>query len=258
MFRPDYSNSYPPPGLKLLLTSVAPKIQTSSEEVIGNVEISLAWKLLFHIDLFVLTRKKTIKNNNIEQYLLFSNSGRFSWYVIYHKPEMVHLFGWRPVGHFGDYPACVCVYQTATDLLSLIICENCSFLTCSFHPNEIVISSPFRFVAHKWTICLRLLVLKQRPRDPWRRIMLWFNFVPGLKFIFLCSKPTFLVIHYDTQKQRIIKIKQRIKLNHNIMCEERGALILIASDKNWVCWHFEATGKLNIISITMITALLSQ
>ena len=31
MFRPDYFSSYPPPGLKLLLTSLAPKIQTSSE-----------------------------------------------------------------------------------------------------------------------------------------------------------------------------------------------------------------------------------
>ena len=31
MFRPDYCNSYPTPGLKLLLTSVAPKIQTSSK-----------------------------------------------------------------------------------------------------------------------------------------------------------------------------------------------------------------------------------
>ena len=31
MIRPDYCNSYPPPGLKLLLTTVAPKMQTSSE-----------------------------------------------------------------------------------------------------------------------------------------------------------------------------------------------------------------------------------
>ena len=31
MFRPDYCNSYPPNGLKLLLTSVASKIQASSE-----------------------------------------------------------------------------------------------------------------------------------------------------------------------------------------------------------------------------------
>ena len=29
---------------------------------------------------FVLTRQETIKNNNTEQYLLFSNSGRFSWH----------------------------------------------------------------------------------------------------------------------------------------------------------------------------------
>ena len=31
LFSSDYCNSYPLPGLKLLLTSVAPKIQTSSE-----------------------------------------------------------------------------------------------------------------------------------------------------------------------------------------------------------------------------------
>ena len=31
MFSSDFCNSYPPPGLKLLVTSVAPKIQTSSE-----------------------------------------------------------------------------------------------------------------------------------------------------------------------------------------------------------------------------------
>ena len=63
MFRPDYCNSYPTPGLKLLLTSVAPKIQTSSigKEVIGNVEISRPWKLLLTLIVFVLTNKKRSK-----------------------------------------------------------------------------------------------------------------------------------------------------------------------------------------------------
>ena len=32
----------------------------------------------FTLIVFVLTRQETIKNNNTEQYLLFSNSGRFS------------------------------------------------------------------------------------------------------------------------------------------------------------------------------------
>ena len=44
--------------------------------------------------------------------------------------------------------------------------------------------------------------------------MLWFNFFPGLNFIFLCLKV--IIIHYHTPKQREIKFKPRIKLNHNI------------------------------------------
>ena len=44
--------------------------------------------------------------------------------------------------------------------------------------------------------------------------MLWFNFIPGLIFIFFCFK--LIIIYYHTQKQKKIKIKPRIKLNHNI------------------------------------------
>ena len=44
--------------------------------------------------------------------------------------------------------------------------------------------------------------------------MLWFNFMLGLNFIFLCFK--LIIIHYHTQKQREIKFEPRIKLNHNI------------------------------------------
>ena len=44
--------------------------------------------------------------------------------------------------------------------------------------------------------------------------MLWFNFILGLNFIFLCFK--LIIIHYHTQKQNKIKFKPRIKLNHNI------------------------------------------
>ena len=50
--------------------------------------------------------------------------------------------------------------------------------------------------------------------------MLWFNFVLGLISIFLCSK--FIIIHYHNQKQRKIKIKPRIKLNHNIYKDHRA------------------------------------
>ena len=44
--------------------------------------------------------------------------------------------------------------------------------------------------------------------------MLWFNFILGLNFISLCFK--LIIIHYNTQEQREIKFKPRIKLNHSI------------------------------------------
>ena len=47
--------------------------------------------------------------------------------------------------------------------------------------------------------------------------MLWFNFILGSTFIFFCLK--LIIIHYHTQKQKEIKIKPRIKLNHNIYAE---------------------------------------
>ena len=44
--------------------------------------------------------------------------------------------------------------------------------------------------------------------------MLRFNFILGLNFITLCFK--LIILHHHTQKQREIKCKPRIKLNHNI------------------------------------------
>ena len=44
--------------------------------------------------------------------------------------------------------------------------------------------------------------------------MLWFNFILGLNFISLCFK--LIIIHYHTQKQREIKFKPRMTLDHNI------------------------------------------
>ena len=44
--------------------------------------------------------------------------------------------------------------------------------------------------------------------------MLWFNFTHGLNFISLGFKLIFICYH--TQKQREIKFKPRVKLNHNI------------------------------------------
>ena len=43
--------------------------------------------------------------------------------------------------------------------------------------------------------------------------MLCLKFFLGLNFIFLCFK--LIIIHYHTTKQRKIKFKPRIKLNHN-------------------------------------------
>ena len=57
--------------------------------------------------------------------------------------------------------------------------------------------------------------------------MLWFNFILGLNFIFFCFK--LIIIHYHTQKQKKIKLKPSIKLNHNIYFKKGGysALILV-------------------------------
>ena len=44
--------------------------------------------------------------------------------------------------------------------------------------------------------------------------MLWFNFILGLIFSFLCFK--LFIIHYHIQEKRKLKIKPRIKLNQNI------------------------------------------
>ena len=43
--------------------------------------------------------------------------------------------------------------------------------------------------------------------------MLWFNFMLGLNFILFCVKH--IIIHYHTQKQKKIKFKPRIELNHD-------------------------------------------
>ena len=47
-----------------------------------------------------------------------------------------------------------------------------------------------------------------------KEYLLWFNFILGSNFIFLCLK--LIVLYYHPLNQREIKFKQRIKLNHNI------------------------------------------
>ena len=49
---------------------------------------------------------------------------------------------------------------------------------------------------------------------PHSKCVLWFNFILGFIFIFLCFK--LIIIYYDIHRQKEIKIKPRIKLNHNI------------------------------------------
>ena len=48
----------------------------------------------------------------------------------------------------------------------------------------------------------------------YKTYLLWLNFILGLNFISLCFK--LIIIHYHAQKQKEIKFKPRIKLNHNI------------------------------------------
>ena len=57
--------------------------------------------------------------------------------------------------------------------------------------------------------------------------MLWFNFILGLKFNFFCFK--LIIIYYHSPKQKEIKFKPRIKLNHNIDMEGRWVF-----DRLWV------------------------
>ena len=52
--------------------------------------------------------------------------------------------------------------------------------------------------------------------------MLWFNFILGLNLIFFCFK--LIVKHYHTQKQKKIKFKPGIKLNHNIYITKKNNL----------------------------------
>ena len=57
-----------------------------------------------------------------------------------------------------------------------------------------------------------------------RVYMLWFNFILGLNFISLCFK--LIIIYYHTPKQREIKFKPRIKLNHNIYIQGQRIFVV--------------------------------
>ena len=47
----------------------------------------------------------------------------------------------------------------------------------------------------------------------WEVAMLWFKFVLGLNLIPFC--PKLIIVHYHIQKQKKIKFKPGIKLNHH-------------------------------------------
>ena len=65
--------------------------------------------------------------------------------------------------------------------------------------------------------------------------MWWFNFIFGSNFIFLCFK--LLNIRYHTPKQRKIKFKPRIKLNHNIYIPCLNFAILPFEEEAMSLWH---------------------
>ena len=90
------------------------------------------------------------------------------------------------------------------------------------------------FWAHtKNPLILRTSKLAEKRQKKWRIFqcqelswhkrmsMLWFNFVLGSNFIFLCFK--LVIIHYNTQKQKKTKFEPRIKLNHNIYINHLAA-----------------------------------
>ena len=80
--------------------------------------------------------------------------------------------------------------------------------------------------------------------------MLWFNFILGSNFISLCFK--LLIIHYHTQKQREIKFKPRIKLNHNINNYGEGKLLcksLCEIEESWPMFIHYTWGYIQIAAL---------
>ena len=60
--------------------------------------------------------------------------------------------------------------------------------------------------------------------------VLWFSFIVGLNFIFFCFK--LIIIHYHTQKQKKIKFKPTIKLNHNICIQKKKIFYICFQQTN--------------------------
>ena len=66
----------------------------------------------------------------------------------------------------------------------------------------------------KWHLQGRKTVRNDSKTSYCEVCMLWFSFTRGLNFIFLCFK--LIIIHYHTQNPHEIKLKQRIKVNHQM------------------------------------------
>ena len=78
--------------------------------------------------------------------------------------------------------------------------------------------------------------------------MLWFSFILGSNFLFLCFK--LIIIYHDTQKQRNIKFKPRTKLNHNtyfLYISEWECFCILDSPTIWYeCHHVKCTEKVHV------------
>ena len=60
--------------------------------------------------------------------------------------------------------------------------------------------------------------------------LLWFSFILGLNFVFLCFK--LVIIHYHTPKQRKLKCKPKIKLNYNTPISKVSPFLLSRVNEN--------------------------
>ena len=82
--------------------------------------------------------------------------------------------------------------------------------------------------------------------------MLWFNFILGLIFVFVCFK--LIITNYHTQKQKKIKIKPRIKLNHNIyLGEERQHIEQTFFSKETLRWQLALNSDLKNTKFEVLT-----
>ena len=83
-----------------------------------------------------------------------------------------------------------------------------------------------------WSIMVKFCVLLRTSSTKTqmlflKRNMLWFNFILGLNFTSPCFR--LIITHYHTLTQRQIKLKPRIKLNHNIYSRTIDCFVINSS-----------------------------